>query len=71
MINSMRISSRRGYSYIVIVAQYMLEEVGTRSTKKTLFWTESTPQISTLKRRPKKLGFDGPGTGLSFVEGSS
>jgi hypothetical protein len=49
----------------------VVEEAGTRSTKKTLFLTESTPQILALKRRPKKLGFHGPCTGLSFVEDSS
>jgi hypothetical protein len=37
----------------------VVEEAGTRSIKKTLFLTESPPQISTLERRPKKLGFDG------------
>jgi hypothetical protein len=49
----------------------VVEEAGTRSTKKTLFLTESTPQISTLERRPKKLGFDGPGSRVSFVNDSS
>lgn len=49
----------------------VVEEAGTRSTKKTLFLTESTPQIPALKRRPKKLGFDGPSSRLSFVNDSS
>jgi hypothetical protein len=45
----------------------VVEEAGTRSIEKTLFLTESPLQILTLKRRPKKLGFDGPGSRVFFV----